>query len=406
MVSSRRAGIVILGALGMAGLAGKAAAQTEPPNAESTTKVTITPNANVTKMSLNYFDHAWWFTPNPFKGKSDHTAGQAAGFLEFGYDSQKGTKIQNAGVPPNVKGAFPKGVNPIDVKPGTQPFTPNPNGGNAQNFSFQAQLDAPPNDHATAKSLFTISPFQANGKTFDASMTRKDYVDRNPLPQMSSYAFSYAGVALEGKGGTTTIGTVAANFRDSIGSLTSLASIERGLTINSMSFRIFDSSGDSKLFNSYYDSVAGTTGLATLNQDSTGYHLASSLLGGETALNIHVDGTYLSGTTSGDLNVDLANGLVTQQVATGLFSGVGFSYKLVGGVGSLDVTNLPSLLFQLNIPDAGDPSTSFLLKVDASTSEAASVCEPSSLLMGGTSALAALAYAWRRRRLLKLGTLR
>jgi hypothetical protein len=191
MGSGRWDGLVIRVALVIVVLAGKAAAQTEPPDAQSTSSLAITPNANVTKMSLTYFDHAWWFTPNPFQGQHDQTAGQANGFVDFGYESQKKfPTIQNAGVPPDAKGAFPKAANPIDVNPGTQAFAPNPNGGKAQNFSFQAQAGAPPKDHATAKSVYTISPLQANGMTFDVSMSRKDYINRNPLPQMSSYAVS------------------------------------------------------------------------------------------------------------------------------------------------------------------------------------------------------------------------
>jgi hypothetical protein len=176
--------LVALGLLGLVFLGDRVAAQTEPPDNQTGKTVTVKPNpkaAGNPVTTLTHFEHAWWDTANPFAGLANYTAGQAPGFSGFGYDSviypakrDQPDRVQNAGVFPDAKGQFPKGTTQTPVTLVTRIVTPNPPNGKAQNFNFQAQAGTPPNDHATAKSLYTLSPYQADGKTFTRSRSRVD----------------------------------------------------------------------------------------------------------------------------------------------------------------------------------------------------------------------------------------
>ena len=384
----------------MAALAHEATAQTEPPdNTNGPITVEMVPmkvGNPVTR--LRYFDHAWWETANPFAGQANYTPAQANAFSGFGYDSRQGGQLLNASVPPNVRGQFPQGTMTTPVMIANPVVTPNPNGGKDQDINFQAQSGTPPNDHATAKSMFTVSPYQADGKTFTVTMTAKGYDNRNPLPGMKSYAYGSTGLSYLNEMGAMNNGTINATYASSAGHIGGPVATQSSLNFVSMSFQTFDSSGNPQLFNQYYSSVAGTTNNATFSANSTGYHLATATQNGEADLNIHVDGTYLSNVATGDLNADLVDGVVTQENATGFFSGVTFTYNLVNSVATLDITNLPPLSFTFNIPDNGDPSNAVQFEVDSDAFATATVPEPPSLVMLGTAMLAGLAYARHRRR--------
>ena len=407
MVSSRLDRRAILALLGVVALAGRATAQTEPPDNKSGKTVTIKPNPLIVPAAnpvttLTHFEHAWWDTAQPFAGDAKYSGGQRDAFDGFGYDSvspplvPQPSKVYNAGVLPNKQGEFPKDVIPTLVTLDTQTVTPNPNGGQPQPFNFQAQASDPKNgDHATAKSAYTLSPLQPDGKTFTLTMSTQEYVDRNSFPGMNSFAFSYAGATYKNALAAMKNGKANTGWNSSVGRIGSGIK-ERNLARDPMSFQTFDRSGNPVLFNQFYSSVASTIDNATFSADSTGYHLATDTTDGEASLNVHIDGTYLSNVTTGDLNVDLVNGVITQEEASGFFSGVQFSSTSADGVVSLDITNLPSLSLTMNIPDDGDPSNSVLFQVDEATFAAVSVSEPSSLMMGGAAVLAGLVYASRR----------
>jgi hypothetical protein len=401
LIASRSDRLVILALLGLVALADRAAAQTEPPDNQNgpitIEAVPMKVGNPVTK--LVHFEHAWWDTAK--RGEARYTLGQADTFVGWGYDSRdfsRGGKLLNARVPPNAKGEFPQGAQPTAIMTASQIVTPNPNGGNAQSFSFQKQAGDSPSDHATARSEYTLSPYQADGKTFTLTMTAKQYENRNPLPGMNSYAYSSAGMSYRNEMGAMKNGRIGTTYASSAGHIGSPVAMQSSMNFLPMSFQTFDRSGNPQLFNQYYNSVAGTIDNATFGADSIGYHLATATSDGEAALNIHVDGSYLSNVTTGDLNVDLVDGVVMQENATGFFRDVTFAYNLVNGVTTLDITNLPPLSFTFNIPDNGDPSNTVLFEVDNDAFAAASVPEPPSLVMVGTAMLAGLVYAWHRRR--------